>query len=489
MRPVNQSPASSLSSGKPEGQHLPLAVLRQYVAGTLPAADQHRIEAHTQACPRCADVLEGLSQTDLATTDEALTDLQARLRARVAAETPDATPVVPLWPWRQMVAAVLVLLVSAGVWLGVRRTTEGPAAAARVALQQSDNQRKIAPVAAGVEVADDALASASTPTKEAVTRKPPKPPVVALQRARRQQIRHNAAAGSPVIKADKKVAGNAADVGGVTGAGSGSAAVAADTVQLAAMQVPAAAPRQEAYSMRGAAKSKVQVATSAAAAEPTPASAASSAMSAQITSTAPAPAGTRVVRGRVTDRGSGAGLPGVTVLAKGTSTGTTTAADGSFALLVPAATEALSFSYIGYSSSEQPLTRADSTLALALAPDTKQLSEVVVVRREPPPAPMAIGALPAGGYTAFREYLKKELEYPEKALKDGIEGTVKLRFVVAVDGTLQDVKVVRGLSEECDVEAVRLLKEGPKWYPAIQKGRRTARPVEVSVPFRLESQR
>jgi TonB family protein len=192
-----------------------------------------------------------------------------------------------------------------------------------------------------------------------------------------------------------------------------------------------------------------------------------------------------LVRGQVTDQTNGAGLPGVTVLAKGTAIGGSTAADGSFALLVPDSVKTLTFHYIGYNTSEQALKATDSTVALALAPDTKQLSEVVVVRRERPPAPMSVGALPAGGYAAFREYLKKNLEYPEKALKDNKEGTVKLRFTVAVDGSLQDIKVISGLSEECEAEAIRLLKEGPRWYPAISRGRRTARSVEISVPFRI----
>ncbi len=193
----------------------------------------------------------------------------------------------------------------------------------------------------------------------------------------------------------------------------------------------------------------------------------------------------RVVRGQVTDRTSGAALPGVTVIAKGTALGTSTAVDGSFSLVVPESVKAITFHSVGFTSSEQRLTTADSLLALALTPDTKSLNEVVVVRRERPPAPMSIGALPAGGYKEFQEYLKRKLEYPEKALKEGKQGNVKVSFTVAEDGSLQNIKVVRGISEECDAEAIRLIKEGPKWYPAIQKGRRTARTVEVSVPFRV----
>ncbi|MBO0360374.1 TonB family protein [Hymenobacter sp. BT186] len=494
MRPDNQSPASSLSAGLPAGQHLPLAVLRQYVAGTLPAAEQHRVEAHTLACTRCADVLEGLAQTDLPTTDRALTDLQARLRARVAEEKPDATPVAPLWPLRQIAAAVLVLLAAAALWLGVRRTTEGPASAPRIAMQQPAATPSAVPppapaAASAPEAATEAagaVAAASVPTDEptALRRPSPRPPV-ALRSARRQ---------SAVVVADTdgEIAG-VADSGTALGNDAGSKELVVTDSGSVARTVEQA--ESDAYTLNNNRKLEAEPMAPKAAKKRTVAAAPAAASSrvapstkalvGSVTSAMATPAGMRLVRGQVTDQTNGAGLPGVTVLAKGTAIGASTAADGSFALLVPDSVKALTFNSIGYTSSEQQIGALDSTVALALAPDTKQLNEVVVVRRERPPAPMSVGALPAGGYAAFREYLKKNLQYPEKALKDNKEGTVKLRFTVAVDGSVQDIKVVSSLSEECDAEAIRLLKEGPRWYPAISKGRRTARPVEISVPFRV----
>ena len=72
-----------LNATAPAGPHLPMALLRQYAAGTLAPAAQHRVEAHTLACPRCADTLTGLQQTPPTTTDQALAQLQQRLRKRV----------------------------------------------------------------------------------------------------------------------------------------------------------------------------------------------------------------------------------------------------------------------------------------------------------------------------------------------------------------------------------------------------------------------
>lgn len=86
----------------------------------------------------------------------------------------------------------------------------------------------------------------------------------------------------------------------------------------------------------------------------------------------------RTVTGRVTDATTNEGLPGVTVLVKGTQVGTTTDATGNYSIAVPAAGTALTFSFIGYTTTERPIGNA-TTVNVALALDAKQLSEVVVV--------------------------------------------------------------------------------------------------------------
>ena len=86
------------------------------------------------------------------------------------------------------------------------------------------------------------------------------------------------------------------------------------------------------------------------------------------------------VSGRVTDGGTGNGLPGVSVVLKGTGRGTTTDGDGNFRLNVPdgSANAILVFSFIGYVSKEEPVG-GRSTLAVTLTADEKLMSEVVVV--------------------------------------------------------------------------------------------------------------
>jgi TonB-linked SusC/RagA family outer membrane protein len=85
----------------------------------------------------------------------------------------------------------------------------------------------------------------------------------------------------------------------------------------------------------------------------------------------------RTVTGTVTDQATGQGLPGVSVLVKGTSSGTATGADGTYTLNVPEGGSTLVFRFLGYSTVERPIGNA-SAINVSLGADTRQLSEVVV---------------------------------------------------------------------------------------------------------------
>ncbi|SHL63155.1 TonB family protein [Hymenobacter psychrotolerans] len=488
MRPDNQSPSSLLPAGS-AGEHLPLAVLRQYVAGTLPAAEQYRVERHTQACPRCADVLEGLSQTDLATTDQAVSGLQARLRARVAELEPDTAgpAVVPMWPWRQLAAVVLLLLVGTGVWLGLRRSSEGPAAASSGALRQPASAPEsyatvppaATPPAPETEAAETSAAVATTISAPAVALNTK--PLKTRRLAKAAPPKAGAAPElSDAVAMSSAPAPTTASMETVQGASAETESMTADKADVAAKE---GARQAVADSAQTYAKSRAATARMQAAAAP---SAISKMAKARTIDANALRAETRTVQGRVTDSKGANGLGGVRIRANGVDTGVTTAPDGSFVVTVSASTTTLAFDHAGYASRELPVPTDSGAVVLALTPQPTETP--VLVRREKAPAPMDLAATPAGGQQAFRNYLRDNLEYPEKALKDEKEGSVKLSFVVNTDGALQDIKVVKGLTEECDAEAIRLLKEGPAWHPAVVNGRRTARTVQISVPFRIADQ-
>lgn len=86
----------------------------------------------------------------------------------------------------------------------------------------------------------------------------------------------------------------------------------------------------------------------------------------------------KTITGTVTDQSAGDGLPGVNIVAKGTSVGTVTDIDGNYRLSVPDETQILVFSSVGYVSEEVAINN-QTVVNVALAPDVKSLSEVVVV--------------------------------------------------------------------------------------------------------------
>ncbi|WP_026998286.1 energy transducer TonB [Eisenibacter elegans] len=93
---------------------------------------------------------------------------------------------------------------------------------------------------------------------------------------------------------------------------------------------------------------------------------------------------------------------------------------------------------------------------------------------------------PDGGMEEFYKYIGKKMKYPTQARRMGIEGKVFVQFVVDVDGSLTDIKVVKGIGGGCDEEAVRVLEEYPKkWNPGKQRGRAVKVRMSLPIVFKL----
>ncbi|WP_156126269.1 energy transducer TonB [Hymenobacter sp. DG25B] len=85
-----------------------------------------------------------------------------------------------------------------------------------------------------------------------------------------------------------------------------------------------------------------------------------------------------------------------------------------------------------------------------------------------------------GGAEALGEFFALNVQYPEAARVKQITGSVLTAFTVEADGRLSNATVVKGLSPECDAEALRVLALLPPWKPATRKG--VALPVQVQLP-------
>jgi TonB family protein len=70
-----------------------------------------------------------------------------------------------------------------------------------------------------------------------------------------------------------------------------------------------------------------------------------------------------------------------------------------------------------------------------------------------------------GGLGALATFISKNLKYPKEAVKQKIQGNVYVEFIVGRDGSISDVKTIRGISKECDMEAERVISMMPRWKP------------------------
>ena len=91
-----------------------------------------------------------------------------------------------------------------------------------------------------------------------------------------------------------------------------------------------------------------------------------------------------------------------------------------------------------------------------------------------------------GGDAARMKFLQKNIKYPQMARESGIQGTVYVTFVVEHDGSVSDVRILRGIGGGCDEEAVRVIKSMPKWNAGKQRGKPVRVQFNMPIKFTLQ---
>jgi protein TonB len=76
-----------------------------------------------------------------------------------------------------------------------------------------------------------------------------------------------------------------------------------------------------------------------------------------------------------------------------------------------------------------------------------------------------------GGAVALDKHFSK-IRYPKKSKKEGVSGVVFVQYVIDTSGNIQEAKILRGVSDEINREALRLVYSQKKWIPATQNGRK-----------------
>lgn len=91
-----------------------------------------------------------------------------------------------------------------------------------------------------------------------------------------------------------------------------------------------------------------------------------------------------------------------------------------------------------------------------------------------------------GGARAMKSWISENLKYPKTATETHTEGKVYVEFIVLKDGSIEDIKILRGVSEAIDKEAIRLVETMPKWKPGQQRGKDINTRNRIPIVFKLK---
>jgi periplasmic protein TonB len=91
----------------------------------------------------------------------------------------------------------------------------------------------------------------------------------------------------------------------------------------------------------------------------------------------------------------------------------------------------------------------------------------------------------AGGQDKFYKYASKIMRYPPDARRKGIEGIVYVRFIIEKDGSITHSEIVKGVSEDLDLEAIRVIDSMPKWIAGEKNGRKVRQVYTMPIKFKL----
>jgi TonB family protein len=122
---------------------------------------------------------------------------------------------------------------------------------------------------------------------------------------------------------------------------------------------------------------------------------------------------------------------------------------------------------------ESPVTNENKTIK-----SDEQKNQVFTVVEKMPSYP--------GGEEARIKYFTENLKYPPEARQKGVTGKVFVTYVIEEDGSISNVKVLRGIGGGCDEEAVRVISMMPKWNPGMQRGKAVRVQFNLPVNFVLD---
>ena len=450
-----------MSDHKDHITNLTPELMQQYQNGLLSSEMQHQVERYLLDHPFEAEAIEGVLLVEGAGFESDVADLKSRLITDRKEEK-----VIPLWQQYWKVAAVITVLVaSTFIVLELNRTSE--LTQNELVLNEevdTESEQELKETAPIVEN-DDEIASKISSDEE-VLEEAPVEAEYSEEVAAEEQV---AELVEEVVESDEPEDYIIAET-----VQEEEEAMADEPIKVDEMFDEAAVAEEDPLAL---------VTRSEQARKSMAASGAALSNSDELAEDLGVPS--RIVTGKITSSEDESSLSGVNVVVDGTTEGTITDLDGNYELVIPEGKEVVTYSFIGYSTEEVEIGDR-SVLDLSLSADVSALSEVVVsgYSSKKKRKKLKTAASPIGGFDEFETYLKASLQYPQEAIENDITGTVVVEFLVDDTSKLADFEVTNKLGYGCDEEAIRLIKEGPKWQSAInRRGDIVEEKVKIEITF------
>lgn len=411
--------------------------IRKYLNGELNTHAMHALERRALDDPFLADALEGFEHASAGQKDN-LAELTDRLHQRAEKKTRKIIPWIPL-----SAAASITIVVGAAIWFFTGKQSENEPK--RVVAQNVAPEKKEVPTSATPSASTDTLmnergnkvvqteVAKPKADKEVYTK-----PKIAAQAPKQNEL------SEPAGNADQSVAEYKSPMGVVapatSDAGNDDKYRSPQKDSIGANELLVGDIAKKKANNSPAFKPKLPPSTQ-------------TLLKSRVDGVNVSPNDGRTVTGTVMGN-DGLPITGATVRVVGRNFGAVTDANGSFVLSDVSKGQTLSVNYLGYSGKKVKADR--DSMRISLDPAGSSLSEVVVKRNENNTPGQ--DAHPRDGWKSFNDYLEKNAQSV-----DGEAGKVKVSFTVAADGTLNQFKIVKSLSDGADKKAISLISTGPAW--------------------------
>lgn len=410
--------------------------IERYHAGQLSAQEMHALEKAALDDPFLADALEGYKFTQTPGADV------AALKELLAEKT-DQDKVVPLAPPRKRpypllrIAALFLLLLGAGWSVYYLMDSKRD----KLALDSKQNSQPATTTAPVPEAGTDTSAAIQAAPQNEITFAQPAP--------------LNPAANAPAAKQAERETADQAYAAPLTAPPAAAMAPPVASVAVADSQRPMLL-KDEPLRDVAAAERKQSVPSNAIDGR------------ARGVELRQAPS-YNAIQGRVVDQNN-RGVPHASVAIRGTNTGTTTDDKGNFSLKATDTAVNATIAAVGYETQNVTLSNQRPETNIVLNESTQNLQEVVVTgvstkrkRSAVPTAAATSLSEPREGWEPFQNYIAKNRKSAQQLGAAETPGTVILTFTVNRHGTPTNIKVEQSLTTLHDAEAIRLLREGPRW--------------------------